>query len=124
MTVYKHYCIHGGDFYGVFVDVSHSCETEEGAEETKDAHECCGESGDNDLRVEEKCCTSNVSIYQMDTDLATNDIKVDFINHLDYSVSSFVLFSIPANRGVLISNKAPPALTTPGRLSLFQTYLI
>lgn len=123
VTVYKHYCSHGGMFYGVFVDVAHGCEPEE-AEEFIKTHDCCATSSDSGLKVEEDCCTSDVKMYQIDTDLSIHDFKVDFTNHFILSLSSSVSFLIPEYKEISTSNKAPPALTTQKRLSLFQMYLI
>lgn len=123
VTVYKHHCSHGGMFYGVFVDVSHDCEPEI-VEAVNDSNECCATTSSNGLQVEEECCTSDVQMYQIDTDLATNDSKIEFVNHFTYSFSNSLYFSIPEYRVITISNKAPPALTTPKRLSLYQIYLI
>ncbi len=123
VTVYKHYCSHGGMFYGVFVDVSHGCEPEV-SEELAEAHECCSSSNTNDLQIKEDCCTSDVHMYQIDTDLTTHEFKIDFSNHFVFSFSNSVSFSIPEYKEISISNKAPPVLTTLERLSLFQMYLI
>ncbi|WP_207214129.1 HYC_CC_PP family protein [Brumimicrobium glaciale] len=123
VTVYKHYCSHGGMFYGVYVDVAHGCEPEE-TEEAVTAHDCCATSGESGLKVEEDCCTSDVRMYQIDTDLATNDVKFEFVNNFTYSFSNSVLFSIPEFKEVSTLNKAPPVLSTLERLSLIQMYLI
>lgn len=123
VTVYKHYCSHGEMFYGIYVDVAHGCEPEE-IEEVTESHDCCASSSESDLKVNYDCCTSNVHMYQIDTDLAINDFKIDFINQFSFSFSNSVLFSIPEFKEVSTSNKAPPVLSTLRRLSLFQMYLI
>lgn len=123
ITVYKHYCSHGGMFYGVFVDVRHDCETDE-VEEHEPLHECCNPSAENEFFSSEDCCTSDVNFYQIDTDLLVNDFKIDFIHHFDFNptVASFVF--VPELRISFAPNKAPPVLTTSKRLSLIQQYLI
>ena len=123
VTIYKHHCSHGGEFYGVYVDVEHGCEPEE-VEEAEIAHECCSSSDQNTIQVEDDCCESDVRVYQIDTDLASNDFKIDFINNFTLSFSNSVGFLIPEFKNIPTSNKAPPALTTLERLSLFQSYLI
>lgn len=123
VTIYKHYCSHGGEFYGVFVDVEHGCEPE-AFEEASAAHECCATSSKNELQVEDDCCTSDVKVYQIDTDLNTHDFKIDFIDNFTLSYSNSVVFVIPQYRRTITSNKAPPVLTTTERLSLIQLYLI
>lgn len=122
VAVYTHYCNHGGVFYGVFVDVNHSCELDERAEE---AHACCTiESFKSDYQFTQECCTSDVDIYHIDTDLISSDLKFDFAMVFTPVFSN--LFPIPladCNR-ISIANKAPPTLTNMERLSLFQKYLI
>ena len=123
VTVYKHYCSHGGMLYGVYFDVEHGCEPEE-IEEITGSHNCCASSSESDLKVEDECCTSNVQMYQIDTDLAVSDSKIDLINQFSFTFSSSILFSILEFKEVSTSNKAPPVLSTLERLSLFQMYLI
>src|SRR5690554_8102177 len=110
-------------FYGVFVDVSHGCDSDDD-KELEEAHVCCSTSKTNDLQIKEECCTSDVHMYQIDTDLATNDFKVNFINNFNLTFSNSVAFIVPEYRKIPTSNKAPPVLRTLERLSLFQFYLI
>ncbi|WP_159038489.1 HYC_CC_PP family protein [Brumimicrobium mesophilum] len=123
VTIYKHHCSHGGEFYGVYVDVEHGCEPEV-IEEVEIAHECCSSGNENTLQVEDDCCDNDVQVYQIDTDLATNDVKIDFINNFALPFSNSVFVSFPEYKNISTSNKAPPSLTTLERLSLFQSYLI
>jgi len=124
ITVYKHYCSHGGEFYGVFIDVSHDCEPEEDVEK---AHACCTTgSGDADFEFTftEECCTSDVDFYQIDSDLIQQNVEVDFVKVFTSSHTFEVTLSFPKYKKVIASNKAPPVLSTNERLSLFQMYLI
>lgn len=122
VTVYKHYCNHGGVFYGVFVDVNHNCGPEQATEE---AHACCSNgSSESDFKFTEECCTSDVSFYQIDTDLISHDIEVDFVSVFTPAFSIPVTPVFPEYTKILTTNKAPPVLTISERLSLFQMYLI
>jgi len=122
VTVYKHYCSHGGEFYGVFMDVSHDCQPEKTIE---DSHACC-DSGDNksDFKFTEECCTSDVDFYQIDTDLIHHDTEVEFVAFFVPATSFALIAEYPEFKKIATANKAPPFLTTSKRLSLFQMYLI
>lgn len=122
ITIYKHHCSHGGEFYGVFVDVAHDCEPEDAKEVEK--HACCSGAISKSLEVNEDCCTSDVQMYQIDTDLALNDFEINFLTPVTFSTLSSVAFSIPELAINTFPNKAPPLLTTSERLALFQIYLI
>lgn len=122
VTVYKHHCSHGGQFYGVFVDVAHDCEPEDTEEVEK--HECCTVASNKSLELKEDCCTSDIKVYQIDTDLALNDFKIDFLSPVAFSTVESVVFPTPDFAINTFPNKAPPLLTTSERLALFQTYLI
>ena len=89
VTVYKHYCSHGGVFYGVFLDVNHDCASEKAVE---DNHACCtnpAAPNENDFKFTEECCTSDVDLYQIDTDLINHDLKFEFAK------VSVIAFSFP-----------------------------
>jgi hypothetical protein len=122
VTVYKHYCSYTGVSYGVFMDVNHDCGPEEVIEED---HACCAnKGGESDFQLTEECCTSDVAFYQIDTELINHELKVGFVGCYG-PVTSFPLTVVfPKSNKVVIANKAPPALTTSKRLSLFQMYLI
>ncbi|PWH81339.1 hypothetical protein DIT68_15500 [Brumimicrobium oceani] len=123
VTVYKHYCSHGGMFYGVYADVAHACDHKEDKQSAKN-HDCCATSSETGLTIQEDCCTSDVKMYQIDIDLATNDVKFNFLTDFSFNLSNSALFSIPEFIEISTSNKAPPVLSTLERLSLFQIYLI
>ena len=122
VTVYKHYCSHGGVFYGVFLDVNHNCDMEKVVVES---HACCSSgANESDFQFTEECCTSDVDFYQIDTDLITHDLKVEFAKVYTPAFSIPVTLVFPDYNKIFTANKAPPALTTTERLSLFQMYLI
>ena len=75
VIVYKHYCSHGGVYYGIFLDVNHDCASEKTVE---DAHACCtnpNAGSEGESKFTEECCTSDVDFYQIDTDLINHDLK-------------------------------------------------
>lgn len=123
VTIYKHHCSHGGEFYGVYMDVEHGCEPEV-VQEVEIAHECCSSSSEESIQDEDDCCESDVRVYQIDTDIASNDFKIDFSNNFTLPFNNWFEFIIPEQLNIHVFNKAPPVLSTTQRLSLFQMYLI
>ncbi|RFC54522.1 hypothetical protein DXU93_05915 [Brumimicrobium aurantiacum] len=109
--------------YGVFMDVEHGCDTND-LPEVKSGHDCCNPSSDDEVKIDVDCCTSKVEVYQIDSDLATNDIHIEFAKNFDCDfVHDNPSYAIERQK-FSIFNKAPPVLTTLKRLSLFQMYLI
>jgi len=121
VTVYKHYCSFGGEFYGLFMDVNHDC----GPDTAEEVHACCSVKDVNyDIQIKEECCTSDVDVYQIDTDLIYQDEDVELVKTFVCSIPYAVKLPFPKVKELATSNKAPPALTLNRRLSLFQRYLL
>nr|WP_133122139.1 hypothetical protein [Brumimicrobium salinarum] len=121
--MYKHYCSHDGAYYGVFVDVEHECQPNSHDKDESD-HSCCAIEIEGQNQFETDCCTSDVKVYQLDTDLATHDNSIDFKNHFSTTFNVLPLFAIIQVEDSKFLNKSPPALPTLKRLSFFQRYLI
>lgn len=132
VTVYKHYCNHEGELYRFFVNVDHECDEKETEPQAchPDTHssnveknKCCDLE---EVVVHENCCTSDVELHQIDTDLIVHDGKIS----IDYNSS--IAFYTPVTIEYVLQNKvnqpknnSPPfTITITERLAQLQMYLL
>lgn len=126
VMVYEHHCKKTGTFYGVYSEFDHHCEDAKKVKSTScgNSEKSCCKKPSNQNQVDENCCTTNVNWIQLDVDLSTNDVDVEFDKDLNLSYfSNFSLFRPQFETKTEAIRGPPPKLLKPSQSSL-QCYLI
>lgn len=123
IAVYKHYCNQDKIVQSYFLMPNDDCDVPEMVEE-EGAHDCC--HSDDMTQMHDDCCSHNMEFYQINSDLIVHDFKVEITKNITSTpVNGLTLIvDVSEQKENTVRPIPPPSLTTPQRLSLYQTYLI
>jgi len=127
VVVFEHHCAKSGDFIGFYSDVDHDCgeKTVQSCNEEADSN-CCKTQLDSHIpNASPDCCTTDVSLIQIDSDYSLSFSEFDFNNTYFELYAENNDLSYLQDRVVKI-NRGPPDLylTQKRKRATFQVYLI
>jgi len=131
VTVYKHYCNHEGELYRLFIDIEHECDSEEAQTHECQFHElaaqvdetnCC----DAEETIHENCCTDDVQVYQIDSDLIAHngEISLDYVPVFAFSTPLVLDYIFKKHTDQPKENSPPFTIPITERLAQLQMYLL
>ncbi len=128
VVVYEHHCSHSETFKGFYSEVDHDCNKKKAVDHCKiEKASCCKsiEIPENIPVAEEECCTTDISIYQIDSDYTkTSSSSFDEQLFVSFDTEFFnrrdVLFIVDK------TVRGPPDLSykPSTKRSLLQVYII
>jgi hypothetical protein len=128
VVIYEHYCTKSGERSHYFTEVDDVCSSEKDACEQTQKMTCCATNDSKkDTALEENCCFTDVSLFQLNSDYSCSDanelLKVTFSA---YSVLNYrTLLGIKDD--CIVALRAPPPKTTlplSRKMALLQVYRI
>lgn len=129
VAVFEHECTETGRCYGFFSNVEHNCEQKhETACSIEQKDSCCKmvlEIPDDVPKLEEECCSTQVSLLKVNDAFISTDNEVTFFN--PNFIVAVAELSIDSHYDTgSISNKSPPKLniSVAQQRARLQVYLI
>jgi len=126
--VFTHYCFVDDEAFTTYFNPDFTCNSHKENFTVKDSHACCEKTNsDNsyDFFVSDDCCSNEVNVVQIDTELITHNFNIEIIGGFPALAPEIKIFPlIKDEKEVLLHNPPPKFLMTSERLATFQRYLI
>ncbi len=129
VVIFEHHCAKSGDFIGFYTDVDHDCGEETvqscGRKKEVDSHCCKPQLNEDVPNVSSECCTTDVSLIQIDADYSLSFSAFDFDDQFFSVYNKSNDLSHLKVREVKISRGPPDLyLTRKKKRANIQVYLI
>jgi hypothetical protein len=128
IVVYEHHCSKSGDFLGFYTGIDHDCNEEvlEKSCHKEEPTNCCNEKVVTDLpSVDENCCSTDVSLIQIESDYSTAFQDVEFEKGYVLSVSHYFNYkALKINKEKIIRGPPDQPISQSRKRASLQSYLI
>lgn len=97
----------------------------EDVDSQENIHECCELNTEDAIHFGSNCCSEDINLYRIQSDLNTSQIEVEVIS-VFFGLPSFVCEEFCSEKEIdkTTLDHPPKVKTTSERLSLIQSYLI